>query len=116
MIPPRISALAIRHSNGDGCRRGVIFLISTSCVVLTFACGGGPGSQTGSRTFCKQKDKAFEFFFLSILKIGPTGPTTGEWIANWSFYLTNWQLEVARHARLTGGFHLVFTPTTKRRR
>ena len=46
MIPPRISALAIGHSNGDGCRCGVMFLISTSCVVLTFACGGGPGSRT----------------------------------------------------------------------
>ena len=27
-------------------------------------------------------------FFQSILKIGTTGPTTGHWTENWSFYLT----------------------------
>ena len=70
----------------------------------------------GVTDILQTKRQGFCIVFLSILKIGPPGPTTGEWIANWSFYLTNWQLEVARHARLTGGFHLVFTPTTKRRR
>ena len=70
----------------------------------------------GPRKILQTKRQGFGIVFLSILKIRPTGPTTVQWIENWSFYLTNWQLEVARHARLTRGFHLVFTPTTKRRR
>ena len=41
----------------------------------------------GPRNILQTKRQSFCFVFLSILKIGPTGPTTGHWTENWSFYL-----------------------------
>ena len=41
----------------------------------------------GPRNILQTKRQGFCVVFLSILKIGPTGPTTGHWTENWSFYL-----------------------------
>ena len=41
----------------------------------------------GPRTILQRKTQGFCVVFLSILKIGPTGPTTGHWTENRSFYL-----------------------------
>ena len=42
----------------------------------------------GPRSIWQTKRQGFCVVFLSILKIGTTGPTTGHWTENWSFYLT----------------------------
>ena len=42
----------------------------------------------GPRNILQTKRQGFCVVFLSILKIGTTGPTTGHWTENWSFYLT----------------------------
>ena len=41
----------------------------------------------GPRNILQTKRQGFCVVFLSNLKIGPTGPTTGHWTENWSFYL-----------------------------
>ena len=42
----------------------------------------------GPRNILQTKRQGFCVVFLSILKIGPTGPTTGHWTENWSIYLS----------------------------
>ena len=41
----------------------------------------------GPRNILQTKRQGFCVVFLSILKIETTGPTTGHWTENWSFYL-----------------------------
>ena len=41
----------------------------------------------GPRNILQTKGQGFCVLFLSILKIGPIGPTTGHWTENWSLYL-----------------------------
>ena len=41
----------------------------------------------GPRNILQTKRQGFCVVFRSILKIGTTGPTTGHWTENWSFYL-----------------------------
>ena len=43
----------------------------------------------GPRNILQTKRQGLCVVFLSILKIGSTGPTTGHWTENWSFYLIN---------------------------
>ena len=43
----------------------------------------------GARNILQTKRQGFCVVFLSILKIGTTGPTTGHWTEDWSFYLTS---------------------------
>ena len=42
----------------------------------------------GPRNILQTKRQDFCVVFPSILKIGTTGPTTGHWTENWSFYLS----------------------------